>query len=820
MSQTKWNLYVGIDFGTYGCGISYTLPNGKSYIHNKWDTNDANVKSKTCVLLNKDNEIESVGNKAEEMFFNSRLPKKLFKSFKMALYDDTHKIKIVNINNQFNHIDKLKDTIKATNDSNVSVEAEVVFVGELKFLKKQAFDFIKTHFVNKYNIIGDINQGFSNVQYFLTVPGISVSVYFFHITNNINCIYIIIAIWGDKAKQKMYNWGVKAGIVSGNIEGQLQIVYEPDCASLSLQHAIFKNIESKTDIKDNNDIERLNNTDIKPYSSIHYSNPTDILDDDDSKDDVKDDNKTDDSLELKEILMSIKLPKYYQMFLEQGFTSIADIKAMTNPELKDYVGITNGLHRMRIHQAIQSYNNNTFEELNPQINIRVPLKSGDKYILIDIGGGTCDFACHKIEGNCVISELYHPSGGSWGSCNINTKFTYFIDEIFSIEAFDLYGNKKKRNDTDDGRIAYLEFLQKFEIAKKQFGSKYTDNLYDFHYPIEIPNSFITHLLNEWSDDSALNVAETLQELRNALKKKKIWDVYHKDSKLIANRIDGLDINHITQFKMSDQDKIYGEFVQIVHINNKYHLLLHNNLWFLMFNEIIEPIIKHCDDLLKMNELNDTKYLFLVGGFAESKYFQNYIKGYFKEYVNIEIVVPNLPGLCVVDGASKSGLYPNFVKIRKMSKYYGVGINRSQSLLSDQISPEYIKNHTIIKDKTSYVTGIFSPFVAKNESVKFDDQPKVHEYKKFYKYGTSIRITIYSSDKDNPLILVDCHKMGELIIPIPRNKQEIMIEFMFGQTILTVYAYQKGFRQNRRQIKIDYQNTNQQTTQQNRFIFWK
>ena len=52
MSQTKWNLYVGIDFGTYGCGISYTLPqNNESYIHNMWGNNDANKKIKNnCII--------------------------------------------------------------------------------------------------------------------------------------------------------------------------------------------------------------------------------------------------------------------------------------------------------------------------------------------------------------------------------------------------------------------------------------------------------------------------------------------------------------------------------------------------------------------------------------------------------------------------------------------------------------------------------------------------------------------------------------------------------------------------------------------------
>ena len=96
--------------------------------------------------------------------------------------------------------------------------------------------------------------------------------------------------------------------------------------------------------------------------------------------------------------MSINLPQYYQSFTDQGLTKITEIKELTNQDLKDYVKIVNGLHRIKIHKAIQSYNDNddTFEELNPQIDVHAELKCGDKYILIDINGDIFDFVALKL----------------------------------------------------------------------------------------------------------------------------------------------------------------------------------------------------------------------------------------------------------------------------------------------------------------------------------------------------------------------------------------------------------------------------------------
>ena len=51
---------------------------------------------------------------------------------------------------------------------------EKVFVGQLEYLKEEAFGFIDKNYAKKYKWTGDRECGWNEVQYFLTVPGITI----------------------------------------------------------------------------------------------------------------------------------------------------------------------------------------------------------------------------------------------------------------------------------------------------------------------------------------------------------------------------------------------------------------------------------------------------------------------------------------------------------------------------------------------------------------------------------------------------------------------------------------------------------------------
>ena len=101
----------------------------------------------------------------------------------------------------------------------------------------------------------------------------------------------------------MVQWATSAGLISGEIENQLKIVYEPDCAALSIHYAILQPNKKK--------------------------------------------------------------------------------KKRRFKKLKPLI---------------------------PKIRVDCSLEKGDKYILLDVGGGTCDAACHKVIDEFAIAEVLHPSG--------------------------------------------------------------------------------------------------------------------------------------------------------------------------------------------------------------------------------------------------------------------------------------------------------------------------------------------------------------------------------------------------------------------------
>ena len=145
-----------------------------------------------------------------------------------------------------------------------------------------------------------------------------------------HCLYI--AIWSDKAKDQMVRWAIKAGLISGDLDGdsfemkipnQMQIVYEPDCAALSIQHAIYRSMKKQ-----------------------------------------------------KSPRTKKKSPGNMKKKKKRGRK--ATIKAM--------------------------------QTLIPQIRINVPFQKNDKYILLDVVGGTCDVACHRVINEFEIAEVLHPSG--------------------------------------------------------------------------------------------------------------------------------------------------------------------------------------------------------------------------------------------------------------------------------------------------------------------------------------------------------------------------------------------------------------------------
>merc|ERR1712154_488757 len=219
-------VYVGIDFGTDGTGLAYALPTGEVFVHQKWKgyKRSVEVKPKTRILLDGQGNFLAFGQPATNSYItmggSSKTDWMLFERFKMALYDDPKKDDKSPKNDE-NAKDKevegnLREMLTAVNGA--QYPSDKVFIEALKYIKSQVFKFFQK---TKLSI-----DSINDVQWILTVP----------------------AIWSEKAKYKMEQWAQSAGLTNKEISNHLKIVYEPDCASLSIQYEIQK-LKSKQEKK-------------------------------------------------------------------------------------------------------------------------------------------------------------------------------------------------------------------------------------------------------------------------------------------------------------------------------------------------------------------------------------------------------------------------------------------------------------------------------------------------------------------------------------------------------------------------------------------
>ena len=109
----------------------------------------------------------------------------------------------------------------------------------------------------------------------------------------------------------------------------------------------------------------------------------------------------------------------------------------------------------------------------------------EKYLVVDIGGGTVDIASHRIVGSHV-KEIAPPAGRFFGGTTVNENFSKFLEEFVENPRFShyIYNNRPEiqvRQRVDLNKLLYMTF----ETQKKRFGSGEDCD----SYVVEFPNSF-------------------------------------------------------------------------------------------------------------------------------------------------------------------------------------------------------------------------------------------------------------------------------------------------------------------------------------------
>lgn len=261
----------------------------------------------------------------------------------------------------------------------------------------------------------------------------------------------------------------------------------------------------------------------------------------------------------------------------------------------------------------------------------------------------------------------------------------------------------------------------------------------------------------------------------------------------------------------------------------------------MEEEIFGPVVNNI--LLQVEKAFDSignkcDYLYLVGGFATSRFLQQSIKEKFNTHIKHKMLIPGEPGKSIMMGAASFARNPEIILARRARLSYGVAISTTtnevylllnefmgQELPSelktmiDEMKKEVGNNSTLLsvarkkakemgvenftsllKEHFSFneekeepsLDGLFSSFIIAGDSVlKNHEVADVFSVSSAYQQAATIQI--YASSQKEVLFVDEpgVEKIGEMELKMPSTRggldRSVEIVMGFGDTKITVHA---------------------------------
>ncbi|KAM9027442.1 heat shock 70 kDa protein 12B isoform 1-T1 [Ara ararauna] len=352
------------------------------------------------------------------------------------------------------------------------------------------------------------------------------------------------------------------------------------------------------------------------------------------------------------------------------------------------------------------------------------MQAGDRYIVADCGGGTVDLTVHQIEKpQGTLKELYKASGGPYGAVGVDLAFEQLLCHIFGADFISTFKAKRP--------AAWVDLTIAFEARKRAAAPARASAL-----NISLPFSFIDFYRKHRG-----------QNVETALKRSNVNFVKWSSQGMLR----------MSPEAMSE-----------------------------LFQPTISQIIKHIDDLLKKPEVQGIKFLFLVGGFAESVMLQRAVQAAFG--AACRVLVPQDVGLTILKGAVLFGLDPTIVRVRRSPLSYGVGV------LNKFVEGKHPREKLLVKGGRTWCTDVFERFVAVDQSVALGEVVQ-RSYCPARPGQRRTIINIYCSASDDALYITDpgVRKCGTVSLELEAlgqpagARREIRASMQFGDTEIKVTA---------------------------------
>uniref|UniRef100_A0A8C7F8W2 Heat shock 70 kDa protein 12A n=1 Tax=Oncorhynchus kisutch TaxID=8019 RepID=A0A8C7F8W2_ONCKI len=347
----------------------------------------------------------------------------------------------------------------------------------------------------------------------------------------------------------------------------------------------------------------------------------------------------------------------------------------------------------------------------------------DRYVVVDCGGGTVDLTVHQIQlPEGHLKELYKASGGPYGSIGIDYEFEKLLCKIFGPDFIDQFKIKRP--------AAWVDLMIAFESRKRAAAPDRTNPL-----NINLPFSFI--------------------------------DYYKK--------FRGHSVEHALR----------KSNVDFVKWSSQGMLRMNPDAMNALFKPTIDHIIQHLTDLFDKPEVCDIKFLFLVGGFAESPLLQQAVQNML--HGRSRIIIPHDVGLTILKGAVLFGLDPSVIKVRRSPLTYGVGV------LNRYVEGKHPPDKMLVKDGTRWCTDVFDTFIVCDQSVALGETVK-RSYTPAKPSQQVIIIHIYCSEKEGVGFISEpgVRKCGTLRLDVTGTetsaaRREIQTHMQFGDTEIRAMA---------------------------------
>ena len=366
---------------------------------------------------------------------------------------------------------------------------------------------------------------------------------------------------------------------------------------------------------------------------------------------------------------------------------------------------------------------------------------GKTYIVCDLGGGTGDLVTHNRTKENKIVEKYKPTGGPFGSEEINK-----------------------------------EFFQK--VIKKLFGFESFNSLKEKMKQLQLPNSYDEkHLYIDWSEiNEKIN---KYKEITSAFR-----DQYFTiNCQMFQDFTDGIKLKDLVE----NYNKSCKEDWKIKNINEKiWKIDFPFKIIFDLIEEHATKIGEQISEIL--SAVTDIESILYVGGYCSNEILLSSLKKSFPKLAHLK---PSFPERAVVSGAVLFGIDPTTINIRKA--LYTIGFNCDDNWdekIHGGIGEKYYDPFfKIYKCRNSFHT-----LIRKGEDLS---QNKYIEESFITMNPRTIVLKFFKSDKVNPVLYTEegveliGNEQLDLKKDYPENERCFILKLNFGGTYAVAYCHHQN-----------------------------